>query len=170
MPETETVKSKKELWQMTKKEFNSTKIDKWQGIRNDETKTIISGYLFVLLDESKHERGWVKRSTGYMVRNVSNRTQAGTKFHREQIEKALSEGMDVPLDVLTDYPDLTEGKTLSQEEMKKRFRALLNEGKEKGFIKQEKEWIDRFDDPARSKENSISDLEGLIKTMDWKKL
>ncbi|MFZ2410636.1 MAG: hypothetical protein WAW23_03610, partial [Candidatus Methanoperedens sp.] len=161
-----TVKPKKEIWQMTKKEFNSIKIDKWQGIRNDETKMITSGYLFVLLDEPKHERGRVTRSTGYMVKNVSNRTQAVTKFHREQIEKALSEGMAVPLDVLKNYPDLLEGKPLSQEEMEKRFRASLNEGKEKGFIKQEKEWIGRFNDPTRSKDITISDLEGLIKTME----
>ena len=108
-------KPKKEIWQMTQREFNSTKVEKWQGIRNDETKTITGGYLFVLLDEPKHEGEWVTRSTGHSVRNVSNRSEAVAKFHKEQVEKALSEGKLVPEEVLKDYPELVkpkEGKKL----------------------------------------------------------
>ncbi len=139
------VKPKKEIWQMTQREFNSTKVEKWQGIRNDETKTITGGYLFVLLDEPKHEGEWVTRSTGHTVRNVSNRSEAVAKFHKEQVEKALSEGKLVPEEVLKDYPELVKPK-----EEKKLYRYYFRNRppgigtQPEGFINHES-WL-----PART--------------------
>ncbi len=45
------------------------------------------------------------------------------------------------------------------------FEALLEDGIKKGFVKNEKGWIDRYNDFTRIKENTILDLDSLIETM-----
>lgn len=68
-------------------------------------------------------------------------------------------GIDLSKSIVP-YPEI------NTEELNRKFGALIEKAKSMWSIRDIQGWIDRYNDPRRSREDTIQDLKGLIQTME----